>query len=135
MGEQAVASAAPTVAEGVAAAGRLIESGLPPARVRDLIVEELGVSSRTAQRYMARYFRAEGEAEAEERGQRRARLRQRLTMIYSHAFRRHDYRAALGALDRLARLDNLWTPDEPRPAGDSGQLAALVSRMHGRQAH
>ncbi len=92
----------------VARARELLESGKRTQVALRGLTDEFGVSTRAARNYVRRAFDQLAELEREQRPRRKIEMRLTLERLLASAEAAQDWKAAVQAADRLARMDGLF---------------------------
>lgn len=99
-----------------------------PSDIARQISASHSVSKRQVQMDIAYvYAQMESDADEETRQTRRGRFRMSLAMIFAKAIEVSDFRAALSALDRIGRLDNVYQQTEQ--TGAAAEAGTRISEV------
>ena len=90
----------------------LLAAQVASKEIEDRISERYGISTRMVRKDIQIVYENWEKESRRERGFRRGRMRNTLMAFYQRCMARRQYTAALGALDRLCKLDGLFAPEK-----------------------
>lgn len=112
----------------------LISLQLSSGQVRQKLMEEYGVSERTAHSYFNAAWKLVEIDDAADRPRRKNQMRMTMKAALQRALAKGDMKAVAALIDRLCKLDGLYAPTEVRLEGEGAivtgpNVAAMTSGM------
>jgi len=90
----------------------LLAAQVSGTEIAERIAERYSISTRMAWKDIKTVYDTWETDSSRERGFRRHRMRNTMMAFYQRCMARRQYTAALGALDRLCKLDGLYAPEK-----------------------
>lgn len=106
----------------------LLAAQVAPRDIEQRISEKYDISPRMVRVDIVKAYELMEQDAAKERPFRRAKMRVTLQQLYQRCMARRRYTAALGALDRLCKLDGLYAAERMEVTTEAAQLTSAQVR-------